>query len=81
MSTDETEVTNVPVAAAPIAQQSRSPAGSSARNARLQLRMSADLKDRMRAYAARRHTTLSALTVQSFLEMLKAEDKAGGAGG
>ncbi len=82
MSTDETEIPNVPVAATPMVEPSRSAAArSSARNARLQLRMSADLKDRMRAYAARRHTTLSALTVRSFVEMLELEDKAGGAAG
>ena len=79
MSSDETETQHVTSTEAPRVEPTDGAATRSpARNARLQLRMSAALKDRMREYAARRHTTLSALAVQSFLEMLTAEERAGG---
>ena len=47
------------------------------RDARLQLRLSSELKERMRGYAERRHTSISAIFVQSFLSLLQAEESEG----
>ena len=57
----------------PSPSSSPSPSPRPARDARLQLRVSSELKEQWRAYAEREHTSISAIVVQSMRAMLKAE--------
>ena len=50
--------------------QSPSPSPRPARDARLQLRVSSELKEQWRAYAEREHTSISAIVVASMRAML-----------